>query len=338
MNTMVQQVIELTRPRWRDIPQERGVTIAMKTELAAALPWTLGVESEIREALINLIINAVDALPYGGTIMVSTKWESQKSKEPNTPTHLLVEIADGGLGMDEEAKARCLEPFYSTKGELGTGLGLAMVYGVMQRHGGDIEIDSELGRGTSIRLIFPIKAGRLMTPAHTPERERARPMGLRILAIDDEQTLRELVKEILISDGHQVELCDGGQAGIEAFRTAKEQGEPFDIVITDLGLPYIDGRQVARTVKRESPQTPVILLTGWGTRLHAEGNIPKEVDIVLSKPPKNRRAAPGAGCVGRSMRLESEPDLTGIHNSLLLARPRVLARPLSRRRCHGVGP
>lgn len=162
-----------------------------------------------------------------------------------------------------------------------------MVYGVVQRHGGDIEIDSQLGKGTTVRLVFPLRDDPTAGASHASEKEPGKKIdSLRILAIDDERTVRELVKEILISDGHRVEVADSGQAGLDAFRAAKARGEPFDVVVTDLGIPYIDGRQIARAIKRESPETPVIMLTGWGTRLRAEGNIPKEVDIVLSKPPK----------------------------------------------------
>lgn len=291
---VVKQVVELTRPRWRDMPQGRGVVIHVKTDVAPDLPPLPGIESEIREALINLILNAVDAMPLGGTITLRS-YTRQATSRPTRKlperaaldsfTELVIEVSDTGTGMDEETRDRCLEPFYSTKGEKGTGLGLAMVYGVMRRHNGEIEIESELGKGTTVQLIFPLQTMPSPTPA-------ARESGvgdirpLHILAIDDEPAVRELIKEMLEIDGHTVELAEEGRQGIEAFYAAWEQGRPFDVVITDLGMPHIDGREVARVVKKTSATTPVILLTGWGKRLGAEGDVPAEVDFILSKPPK----------------------------------------------------
>ena len=146
MNPIVAQVIELTRVRWRDLPQQRGVAIAMRTELQQPLTPILGQESEIRDALTNLIFNAVDAMPDGGTLTVRTRGSAETMQ---------LEVADSGVGMDEETRRRCLEPFFTTKGERGTGLGLAMVYGMVRRHSAELEIDSTLHQGTTMRIIFP---------------------------------------------------------------------------------------------------------------------------------------------------------------------------------------
>jgi CheY-like chemotaxis protein len=190
------------------------------------------------------------------------------------------------MGMNEETRKRCLEPFFSTKGQRGTGLGLAMVYGVMLRHEGNVELQSAPGKGTTFRLIFPVRE---KLNASADEHEIAAPINaLRILCIDDEPLLRELVKEMLQRDGHQVEVSDGGQSGLNQFRRARENGRPFDVVITDLGMPYMDGRQVAKIVKQESPKTPVVMLTGWGALMREEGSTPEQVDVVISKPPRSR--------------------------------------------------
>ena len=146
LNELVQQVVDLTRVRWNDMPQQRGVTIALKLELASPLPVVMGADSEIRDALTNLVFNAVDAMPEGGTMTLRTRVEE--------PARVLVEVSDTGVGMDEDSRRRCLEPFFTTKGERGTGLGLAMVYGMVQRHSGDILVESELGKGTTVRLTF----------------------------------------------------------------------------------------------------------------------------------------------------------------------------------------
>lgn len=277
LNRVAEQAVDLTRPRWRDVPQERGVVVEVRTELEPGLPTVLGLEGEIREAIVNLVLNAVDAMPQGGVLTIRTYKQADR---------VVLEVQDTGVGMDEETRRRCLEPFFTTKGRAGTGLGLAVVYGVMQRHEGDIQVESELGQGTTVRLVFP-----LPTTGAVPARSRleeSTPLDrpLHVLVIDDEPLLRELMKELLQSDGHRVEVADGGQAGLEAFRTALARGAPFDVVITDLGMPYVDGRAVAQAVKQESPATPVILMTGWGTRLRAETPVPTAVDCVLEKPPK----------------------------------------------------
>ncbi|MBW8864534.1 MAG: response regulator [Verrucomicrobia bacterium] len=281
LNPLIQQVIELSRARWSDMPQQRGVFIKMETSLAPELPAVLGVESEIREALVNLLFNAVDAMPEGGTLTLRTGISG------DAPGFARVEVIDTGVGMNEDTRRRCLEPFFTTKGERGTGLGLAMVYGIARRHNAEIEIDSAPGRGTTMRLVFPIPA------TETASGEKVvsvsvMPPRLRILVVDDDPLLIKSLRDTLEADGHVIVTANTGQDGIDTFRRASEGEEPFAVVITDLGMPYVDGRQVAAAVKNISPATPVILLTGWGQRLVAEGDIPPHVDRVLNKPPKLR--------------------------------------------------
>jgi signal transduction histidine kinase/ActR/RegA family two-component response regulator/PAS domain-containing protein len=278
MNTVVLQLRDLTRARWETMPQQRGIVIDLQLELAEHLPPVQGIENEIREALINVIFNGVDAMPTGGRLMVRTR--------AGGVGRVCVEVVDSGTGMNEETRRRCLEPFFTTKGEQGTGLGLAMVYGVMERHGGDIDIDSKPGVGTTIRLGFAAANASATVPA---EPEAQAPTGLAILLVDDDPILLRSLREILELDGHRIVAADSGQDGIHAFRTALlPGGKPFSVVITDLGMPHVDGRQVAATVKQVAPTTPVILLTGWGERLLAEGHTVPHVDRVLSKPPRLR--------------------------------------------------
>jgi CheY-like chemotaxis protein len=186
--------------------------------------------------------------------------------------------------MDEETRRRCLEPFFTTKGERGTGLGLAMVYGVARRHKADIDVESAIGEGTTVRLRFQVA---VPSPADARlEAPEAMPPRLRILSVDDDPLLIKSLRDALEADGHAVVTANGGQEGIDAFRAAEERDEHFAVVITDLGMPYVDGRKVASAIKTDSPSTPVILLTGWGQRLVAEGDVPPHVDRVLNKPPK----------------------------------------------------
>ncbi|MEO6079731.1 MAG: PAS domain S-box protein [Steroidobacteraceae bacterium] len=278
VNQLVQQVVDLTRARWRDMPQRQGVAIELQLELSSEQPVIMGVESEIREALTNLVFNAVDAMPEGGALILCTRAVDTGQVQ--------IEVSDTGNGMDENARRRCLEPFFTTKGERGTGLGLAMVYGVIQRHSGEIEIDSTLGTGTTVRLIFTA-----CTNAAAPSQSAAIssiPTGMRILIVDDDPVLLNTLRDTLGGDGHTIVTANGGREGIDMFRAAQTGKQTFDVVVTDLGMPYVDGRQVASAIKTASPSTPIILLTGWGQRLVAEGDVPAHVDMVLNKPPKLR--------------------------------------------------
>jgi PAS domain S-box-containing protein len=280
LSRIAREVIELTRVRWRDVPQERGAVIDLHAELGQQLASVLGTEGEIRDALTNLIFNAVDAMPDGGVLTVRTRADA----DPQT-VHL--EVCDTGVGMDEETKRHCLEPFFTTKGERGTGLGLAMVYGMVERHNAELEIDSELGKGTTVRIKFPAAVTATDGTIRVPSLPEA--LGsLRILIVDDDPLIIESLRATLEGDGHRVTAADGGQAGIDTFASAQQRGERYSIVITDLGMPYVDGRRVAAAVKAASPATPVILLTGWGQRLVDEKDVPAHVDRVLNKPPRLR--------------------------------------------------
>jgi signal transduction histidine kinase/ActR/RegA family two-component response regulator/uncharacterized membrane protein affecting hemolysin expression len=288
LNEMVKQAVELTRPRWSDMPQERGIVVKLSLELAPDLPDIMGAEGEIRDALTNLIFNAVDAMPEGGTITIRTGKVANEAAAPGEVATAAVHLAvgDTGIGMDEETRRRCLEPFYTTKGERGTGLGLSMVFGMVQRHSAELEIESSVGMGTAVRLIFAA-AGTANAPAASlPGPRQVVPLNL--LIVDDDPLITESLNEILTGEGNSVTIATGGQEGIDMFLSARQRHEPFDAVITDLGMPYIDGRRVAAAVKAASPGTPVILLTGWAQRLRADDEIPPDVDRVLNKPPRLR--------------------------------------------------
>jgi CheY-like chemotaxis protein/anti-sigma regulatory factor (Ser/Thr protein kinase) len=257
--------------------------IDLCVELGDRLPAITGVESEIREALTNLVFNALDAMPNGGILTLRTKTLAALA---NGIGQIEVEVGDTGMGMDEDTRRRCLEPFFTTKGERGTGLGLAMVYGIVQRHNAHIEIESALGMGTTVQLKFP-PAAMAYGQAQSETAEPA-PSRLRVLVVDDDPLLVKSLRDALESDGHVVVTANGGKEGIEAFKAAEKSGERFAVVLTDLGMPYVDGRKVAGAVKAVSPSTPVILITGWGQRLVAEEGVPTHVDRVLNKPPKLR--------------------------------------------------
>lgn len=281
LNSLVHQVLELTRVRWRDLPQERGIVIELRTELATPPPEIMGADNEIRDALTNLVFNAIDAMPEGGILTLRTAGSPKNNHEPSL---VVLEVADTGIGMDDETRQRCLEPFFTTKGERGTGMGLAMVYGMVQRHSADLAIDSAPGSGTIMRLTFPA----VLTDARE-ERSvlMVKPsVRLNLLIIDDDPLVIESLRDTLESDGHQVMVAEGGREGVEAFLAAPGKGFSIHAVITDLGMPHMDGRRVAAAIKKAAPAMPVILLTGWGQRLLADNDLPEHVDRVLNKPPK----------------------------------------------------
>src|SRR5256884_3049902 len=234
MNAIVQQVVDLTRARWSDMARQRGLAIAMRPELAPDLPAIMGADNEIREALTNLIFNAVDAMPNGGPLTVRTRVAQQQgppAEEGAVPRFVQVEVIDSGIRMDEDTRRRCLEPFYTTKGERGTGLGLAMVYGAVQRHSAEVEIESAVGAGTTVRLIFAVPVSIDVT-AKTEVIWGAKGR-LRILIVDDDPVLLKSLRDILESEGHHVVTANGGQSGIDAFRSAQTGPERFEAVITD---------------------------------------------------------------------------------------------------------
>jgi len=287
LNQTIEEVIELTRPRWRDLPQRDGISIQIQRELEPELPLLLSDPSEFREALINLVFNAVDALPQGGSITFVTRSFNRPASEQNgdPERQLQVEVRDNGIGMDEKTRQRCLEPFFSTKAQRGgTGLGLAMVYGMTQRHDGSVEIDSTPGTGTCIRLTFPI---RRKTPptgrGALPQAKQKR--SLNILCIDDDEKVRQLLNDCLTHFQHRVMVAAGGKDGVELFRAAMREKQPYEVVITDLGMPDIDGHHVARTIKAESPNTLIIMMTGWGAIMKEDGEKAPEVNAVVGKPP-----------------------------------------------------
>ena len=225
----------------------------------------------------NLIFNAADAMPEGGVITLQTR---------KSGNGVVVEVRDTGTGMDEETRRRCLEPFYSTKGEHGSGLGLAMVYVMLKRHGGEIEIVSEKGRGTTMRLRFPLESPAPPSQTIPPAASGAahHDLGVRILVVDDDPVLLESLRTALESDGHHVMTAEDGQSAIDAFEAAQLSGAPFAAVITDLGMPTIDGRRVSTVVNQMRPGTPVIMLTAWAHQVRDHDETLPNVDHILAKP------------------------------------------------------
>jgi CheY-like chemotaxis protein len=228
----------------------------------------LGDESELREALINLIFNAVDALPRGGTITLRARRAGHGVR---------MEVADTGLGMSDEVRRRCLEPFFSTKGQQGSGLGLSLVNAIVERHGGTLAVESRPGAGTTIVMCFP--PGTASTAGAGAVGALGPPRRLRILFVEDEPIVRKAISQQLLSVGHTVETADNGVEGLDKFMAGW-----FDVVITDRAMPEMGGDELAATIARLAPDKPIIMLTGFGDLMEAKGEKPAGVRLLMSKP------------------------------------------------------
>jgi signal transduction histidine kinase/ActR/RegA family two-component response regulator len=267
LNEVLVQVVELTRSSWQAQAKVRGVLIQVDMDLRALRP-VLGSAPELREVFTNLLLNAVDAMPKGGRIRI----ESADSGD-----RVLARVVDTGVGMDEETRARVFDPFFTTKAEKGTGLGLSVAYGILRRHHADIEVESEPGRGTAFTLSFP-PASVHPVKGRSPQAPPA--VGAQtVLCVDDEVPVLEVLAELLEALGQKVESALGGKAGIDAARRTRPQ-----LVFTDLGMPEVNGWEVARAVKEQDPDALVVLVTGWGVQIEADAARLRGVDLILPKP------------------------------------------------------
>ncbi len=266
VNETVTQAIVLTQPKWKDQMMASGATVVVETELKD-VPPIRGSESDLRESVINLLFNAVDAMPQGGTITVATGAEDNS---------VVIQVRDTGRGMTEEVRQRCFEPFFTTKGERGTGLGLAIVYGIVQRHGGASDVQSEPGKGTVVVIRLPIpqaEGGELVTNSAAP----ARP--LRVLLAEDEPQVRDIEAEYLRGDGHFVEAAADGREALDRFA---QWG--YDVVVVDRAMPEMNGDQLTAAIKQKSPQTPVIMITGFADMPVEGADAAHQPDLILRKP------------------------------------------------------
>jgi CheY-like chemotaxis protein len=228
----------------------------------------LGSAAELREVLTNLVFNAVDAMPSGGWIYLASTTSGE---------NVTISVTDTGTGMSADDRARCLEPFFTTKGERGTGLGLSVVYGIIQRHSGTIDIASELGRGTTFTITLPVTSSTLKETTANVGDAAVRP--LRVLVADDQDVICELIAEYLRAEGHEVEVALDGTEALSKFDPAR-----FDLVVTDQSMPGMSGEQLAGAINDIASGTPVILLTGFGDEMRDRGSLPTGIRMIVGKP------------------------------------------------------
>ncbi len=267
VNSIVRDAIEITKPKWRDNAQGKGIHIEILSSLGE-VPGVAGDASELREVLTNLIFNAVEAMPQGGTIEF-------KTFRRGGDVH--IRIADTGIGMDEETRKKIFEPFFTTKPFSNTGLGLSMSYGIIKRFGGRIEVESKAGSGTAFTIILPVAIEGKEAVSPQAMIKPVRPV--RILVIDDEETVREVLEKMLSRVNHRVTLANNGEEGIRLF-----QEKEFDMVLTDLGMPGMSGWEVCGRIKKANPSTPVGMITGWGMEIDPRRKEEAGLDFIITKP------------------------------------------------------
>jgi YesN/AraC family two-component response regulator len=277
LDELIQSVVDITQPRWKNEAMAQGKTIEMVVELDPNCVVE-GYRDELREVFVNLIFNAVDAIEKKGRIALSARVQGAT---------ILVEVRDDGCGMTDEIKAKCLEPFVTTRMQKGSGLGLSVVYGVVEQHRGEMEIESEVNVGTAIKIKLPLSLEQVPAENETigtggdieivsaTDNESS----FSILVVDDELPMRRMLSRVLRRMGHEIETAESGLTGWLAF-----QKNPYDLVITDQAMPEMTGDQLADKIKEESPDTPVIMVTGFGDLLRARDNPPENIDLLLSKP------------------------------------------------------
>jgi signal transduction histidine kinase/CheY-like chemotaxis protein len=266
LNDIVQRAVEQTRPKWRDEPAAKGIRVELITHFGPH-SRLIGAESELLEAVVQLVNNAVEAMPRGGTLTIRTGLDSGRG---------VISVSDTGAGMPESARRRVFEPFFSTKGETGLGLGLSMVYGVMTRHGGDAMVESEEGTGTTITLRVPTSGEGAPVQVTIPEAERQQ-----VLLVDDDETVRTALGDMLRGASYAVSLAASGLEGIARVR---ERQGAFDLVVTDLGMPDVPGWEVVEAVKQVDATTPVVIMSGFDRARATRRAKELGVDYVISKP------------------------------------------------------
>jgi CheY-like chemotaxis protein len=267
LSQLVDEVVEVTRSRWKDEAHARGLEYEVAVH-PGRTPAIAGDPSELREALTNIVFNALDAMPAGGRLVLATGVEGER---------VFCAVTDTGAGMTEEVRQRIFDPYFTTKGERGTGLGLSVVYGIVTRHGGDLDVRSAPGQGTTFAIRLPL-ARDLVEPVDAGPVAVSGRRG-RVLVIDDEKEVGDVLRDLLTREGHDVVVCAEAEDGL-----ARLQQERFDLVVTDLGMPGLSGWEVARRVGLARPGIPVAMITGWGDRIEPAEARARGVGHVVAKP------------------------------------------------------
>jgi PAS domain S-box-containing protein len=268
LSDVLRDVLKLTQPKWRDASQLQGRPIVAELLIDGDVSID-GWPAPLREAVANLVLNAVDALPAGGTLRLAAYQRDES---------IIAEVTDDGIGISPEIRDRLFEPFFSTKGESGSGLGLSIVAGIVERHRGTVVVESEPGHGTTFRMAFPVATGAELFAPTLPS--QAGVQSRRILVVDDEPALGSMLARLLETDAHVVRTATTGAGALEILMTFSAE-----VIVSDLGLgPGINGWELAATVRERQPRPYFILATGWGAELDADDAVSRGVDAIVAKP------------------------------------------------------
>lgn len=267
VGSLLNDAIEITRTRWENEARLRGLEYQVRLE-AEEGHNAYGSASELREVFVNLIVNAVDAMPRGGKIFIMCRRKDDR---------LQLKFSDNGMGMPDDVRTKIFEPFFSTKGAHGTGLGLSVSHSIIERHEGSISVESQPGSGTTFTIDLPAALPEL--PADDLEIQTDEIPPLRILVVDDEAPVRETLAEMLLAVNHQVELAGSGQEAVEKLRQRE-----FDFVFSDLAMPEMDGWETARLIRKDWPNVRIILVTGYGPTTPPPAGEEDLVDAIIGKP------------------------------------------------------
>jgi len=269
LNQVVRDSLAITRPRWEEKKVKGGVPLQLELELGP-VPVVMGRPAELNEVITNLVLNAIDAMPRGGTLRLRTRLGDHR--------HAVITVADTGMGMTEEVRKRVFDPFFTTKGEEGTGLGLSVSHSIIERHGGDLRVDSRPGEGTTFTITLPIGMGPAGESTAGPETGGER-KG-RILLVDNDPQVLSILGEMLKDAGHHVLPVPSGS---EALRVFVPNG--FDLIITNVGMPEMSGWDVAERLRAKDPNVPVIFITGWGLQEEDQARCRRlGISALLFKP------------------------------------------------------
>jgi signal transduction histidine kinase/ActR/RegA family two-component response regulator len=273
VDQLLLDVAEITRPRWKDSSEAANIHINLELDNSSN-GLVMGDASELREVLVNIVFNAVDAMPYGGTLSLSSRCVDGKIE---------IEVSDTGIGMTPEIRSRIFDPFFTTKGKGGLGLGLAVSYGIIRRHEGTIEVDSGIGLGSTFVIRMPVaKETELLSGSEAEEERfpaRAELTALRILVVDDEPAVRDLLRDVFECEGYKVVAASGGYEALSYM-----ESRTFDLIFTDIGMPGMSGWELVRAIRRKKQQIPIVVITGWGELVDGKEQTSAEVNWVLTKP------------------------------------------------------
>ncbi len=261
---LAEDSVALTKPYWYNEPRRQGIGIELVTEISP-VPPVLGSPTELREVVVNLILNAVQAMPGGGQLTIRVFSDPMRG--------VCLSVKDTGMGMSEAVKKRIFEPLFTTKGERGTGMGLAVCYGIIQEHDGTIDVISELGQGTLFEITLP--HAEEIAPIEEIAPETVHTVPAHVLIVDDERMVRTVLSKLLVLRGHTVESAESGKQGLALI-----QNTHFDIVFVDQAMPEMNGREFAKLLQQSNPSLPIVLLTG-ATDMVGPG---ENIACVLRKP------------------------------------------------------